>query len=97
MLNRPAWKRDGDAEAGEDEARRVEQRVAKIVQRPERAVEQDRNGVQGVFTDEQHDQPGDKKSDRHVDGGHQAVIDPSGEFGKGGTHSAASTLGKRDM
>src|SRR5690606_9221326 len=79
-----------ERKAGEDEARRVLERVVTDGPRPESALDVQPGGLERALADEGHDETGNEEGDDEINQRNQAVVGPGGKLGVGGAHSAAS-------
>ena len=90
MLNRPAWKQIATDKAGEDEARRVEERVADAFEIAERAEDEALHGLERILADRQHDEAGDDEGGGDIDERDQRDVRPGGQGLQRRAHAARS-------
>src|SRR5258708_35778349 len=81
---------DCDRKAGEDEARRVEQRVADPFEIADRAKDEALDGLQRILADRQHDEAGDYEGGGDVDERNEHDVRPSGQGLERRAHAARS-------
>ena len=90
MLNRPAWKQIATERPGEDEARRVEQRVADAFEIAERAKDEALDGFERILADRQHDETGDDEGGGDIDERDERDVRPGGQGLQRRAHAARS-------
>ena len=78
-VEQPGMKADRDRQPGEDEARRVEQRVANSFKVAERAEDEALDGLQRILANRQHDEAGDYESGGDVDERNERDVRPGGQ------------------
>src|SRR3984957_16682326 len=81
---------DRNRKSGEDEARRVEQRVADPLEIAERAQNKALHRLERILADRQHDKAGDHESGGDIDKRNERDIRPSGQGFQGRAHAARS-------
>ena len=65
-VEQPGMKGDRHGKAGEDEVGGVVEQIAPALERAHGALEHDPHGLERIFADDQHDQPGNR-AERQAD------------------------------
>ena len=89
-VEQPGVKANGDRKAGEDEAGRVEQRVADPFEIAERAQDKALHGLERILADRQHDKAGDDEGGGDIDQRDERDVRPGGQGLQRRAHAARS-------
>ena len=96
-VEQAAVERDRDREPGEDEAGRVEQRVADRLAVAEGAVDQELDRLERVLAEHQHDQARDEERRGQVEQRQQPEIDPARQLPRARGHQAPRPAAGRGL